>query len=249
MTIAAALNELGGLQQLRRGRRGPQPERRPGAAVGPVLGEDAGRAGRASGDLRPRRRPAQEPVPQPHPPGGERAVRRGRRVPDELGRDPDQDGPGGEARRGRPAHGQEGDQGDRRDPLRQAGQRPDQPAAAPRHLLDRGPGPAHLRPEGDQAGRAGVGQAGGGREHRDDRRRGGQGRGRRDRDRRHRRRDRGGHALQQGARRPAERDGAGRGAPGAGDQRAAHQGTIAGRGRDQERLRRGQVRPVRGRAV
>ena len=68
----------------------------------------------------------QEPVPQPHPPGrvsGRFGVDAEYLVnADELS---DQDGPGGEARRGRAAHGQEGDDGDRRDPLRQAGHRPD----------------------------------------------------------------------------------------------------------------------------
>ena len=36
----------------------------------------------------------------------------------------------------------------------------DLPAAAPRHLFDRGPGAAHLRPEADQSGRQGVREAG-----------------------------------------------------------------------------------------
>ena len=85
----------------------------------------------------------------------------------------------------------------------------------------RRPGPAHLRPEGGQAGHAGVGEAGRRREHRHDRGRRGEGRGRRHRDRRHRRRHRGGDGVEQGARRAAERDGAGRGASGAGRQRPA----------------------------
>ena len=37
---------------------------------------------------------------------------------------------------------------------------PDLAAAAPRHLLDRGSGPADLRPEADQPGRQGLRQAG-----------------------------------------------------------------------------------------
>ncbi len=38
--------------------------------------------------------------------------------------------------------------------------RPDQPAAAPRHLFDRGPGPAHPRPEERQPGRPHLREAG-----------------------------------------------------------------------------------------
>ena len=52
-------------------------------------------------------------------------------------------------------------------------------AAAPRHLLDRGPGPAHLRPQADQPARPGLGQARGRGRHRHHRRRRRQGAGRR----------------------------------------------------------------------
>ena len=52
-------------------------------------------------------------------------------------------------------------------------------AAAPRHLFDRGPGPAHLRPEADQPRRAGLREAGRALGHRHDRRRRRQGEGRR----------------------------------------------------------------------
>ena len=45
--------------------------------------------------------------------------------------------------------------------LLDAGRRPDQPAAAPRHLLDRGPGPADPRPEERQPAGADQRQAGG----------------------------------------------------------------------------------------
>ena len=64
------------------------------------------------------------------------------------------------------------------------------PAAAPRHLLDRGSGAADLRPQADQPARQGDGEAGGLLRRRHDRRGRGQGQGRRDPDlgpqRRHR---------------------------------------------------------------
>ena len=53
-------------------------------------------------------------------------------------------------------------------------------AAAPRHLLDRGSGAAHLRPEADQPGRARLREAGRAVGHRHHRRRRRQGQGRRD---------------------------------------------------------------------
>ena len=87
-------------------------------------------------------------------------VRRDVGVPHERRRHPDQDGPGREARRGRPAAGPEGLPVDREDPLLDAGRRPDQPAAAPRHLLDRGPGPADPRPQERQPAGAGAREAG-----------------------------------------------------------------------------------------
>ena len=69
------------------------------------------------------------------------------RVPDELRRHPDQDGPGRQARRGWPAARPQGVPVDRRHAALHAGCRPHLAAAAPRHLLDRGPRPAHPRPE------------------------------------------------------------------------------------------------------
>ena len=79
--------------------------------------------------------------------GGLGPVRRDQRVPGQRRRAPDQDGAGGQARRGGPAPRPQGLALDRQGPVLDAGRRPDQPAAAPRHLLDRGPGPAHPRPE------------------------------------------------------------------------------------------------------
>ena len=74
-------------------------------------------------------------------------VRGDDRVSGQLGHDPDQDGPGREARRRRPAARPQGRRGDRQGPAFDPGRRPDQPAAAPRYLLDRGSGAADLRPE------------------------------------------------------------------------------------------------------
>ena len=62
------------------------------------------------------------------------------------GRAADQDRAGLEAGRGRAAAGPQGHRRDRPAPAHPAGRRPDLAAAAPRHLLDRGPRPADLRP-------------------------------------------------------------------------------------------------------
>ena len=75
------------------------------------------------------------------------AVRRHQPLPDPRRRHPDQDGPGRQARRGRPAARRQGVPVDRPDPALHAGRRADLAAAAPRHLLDRGPRPADPRPQ------------------------------------------------------------------------------------------------------
>ena len=67
------------------------------------------------------------------------------RVPDQRRRHPDQDGPGRQARRGRPAARPQGLPVDRRDAALDARRRAHLAAAAPRHLLDRGPRAAHPR--------------------------------------------------------------------------------------------------------
>ncbi len=56
--------------------------------------------------------------------------------------------------------GQQGVAVDRQDPARHPRRRADLPAAAPRHLLHRGPRPAHPRPEERQPGGPGPRQAG-----------------------------------------------------------------------------------------
>ncbi len=75
------------------------------------------------------------------------AVRGDERVPRQCRRSADQDGPGRQARRGRPAARPQGLSVDRESAVRHARRRPHLAAAAPRHLFDRGPGAAHLRPE------------------------------------------------------------------------------------------------------
>ncbi len=100
--------------------------------------------------LRRGRRAARAPGHGPvlcHQAGGLWPVRCHQRVPGIRQRDPDQDGPGGQARRGRSPARPEGLSLDRQDPLLHPRRLPDLPAASPRHLLHRGPGPADLRPE------------------------------------------------------------------------------------------------------
>ena len=88
-----------------------------------------------------------------------RPLRRDDGVPRQLRHDADQDRARGEARRGRAASRPQGRRQDRpRAPL-DARRRPDLAAAAPRHLLDRGSGAAHLRPEERQPGGRRLGEA------------------------------------------------------------------------------------------
>ena len=82
----------------------------------------------------------------------------------------DQDRPGGQARRGRPPAGQEGDRQGGGGPQRHDGHRPDLAVEQPRPLLDRGPGRADRRAQDRQPGRARLGEGAGGAEHRHDRR-------------------------------------------------------------------------------
>ena len=119
-TLAIAMNRLGGALQHRRGRRGSGPlDPRRERRPAP-LGDQAGRLGalRRHGRLPGRRRPAA-----------------------------DQDRAGRQARRGRPAARPQGRRADRAAAPLDARRGPDLAAAAPRHLLDRGPRAAHLRPE------------------------------------------------------------------------------------------------------
>ena len=74
-------------------------------------------------------------------------------------RHPDQDGAGRQAGRGRPAAADEGVPVGRAHPARDGRRRADLAAAAPRHLLDRRPQAAHLRPQAREPGGAGARQA------------------------------------------------------------------------------------------
>ena len=88
--------------------------------------------------------------------GRVRALRRDRALPRERRRAPDQGRPGRQARRGRPAAGPQGRPLHRAPAPLDAGRRPDLAAAASRHLLDRGPEAAHLRPALREPARAGC---------------------------------------------------------------------------------------------
>ena len=114
--------------------------------------------------------------------GGIGPLRRHVRVPHQRRRPADQDGPGRQARRGRPAARPQGVPVDRQDPLLDAGRRTDQPTTAPRHLFDRGsqaadPRPQELEPVGADPRQA---RRRDGRRHRGRRRVEGQGRRRAD---------------------------------------------------------------------
>ena len=86
--------------------------------------------------------------------GGLGPLRRDDGIPRQLRHDADQDGAGRQARRRRPAARAQGRQDHRQGAPLDARRRPDLAAAAPRHLFDRGPGAAHLRPEERQSRRA-----------------------------------------------------------------------------------------------
>ena len=182
------------------------------------------------------RRPAARPgAPLGGQAGRQRPVRRDHRVPGQRRRPADQDGPGRQARRGRPAARQQGVAVDRQDPARHPGRRPDLAAAAPRHLLHRGPGPARPRPEERQPGRPGARQAGLRGRRRHGRGRRGQAQGRRHPDLRPRRRHRRLPAELAQARRHAVGARPGRDAADAAAQRAARPGHRAGRRPAQDR--------------
>ena len=112
-----------------------EPDRRP---------LEHGRRRRGSRPLRAR--PERRLAPLEDQAGRVGPLRRQRALPRERGRAPDQDGAGREARRGRPAAGPQGRPLHRERPPDDARRRPDLAAAAPRHLLDRGPQAADLRP-------------------------------------------------------------------------------------------------------
>ena len=127
-----------------------EPPRRPLEHGGGGRGPQALRAGRE-------RRPAT----QRRQTGGLGPLRGHERVSRERGRPADQDRPGRQARGGRPAPRSQGLPLDRQDALLDPRRGADLPATSPRHLLDRGPRPAHLRPQERQPGGPHPREAGG----------------------------------------------------------------------------------------
>ena len=179
--------ERGGIRPLDRAAvRGLGDERGCPVAGGPPGADDRDPAGRRRGEHRRGRRGPRLVRPRPErraarcadQAGRLGAVRRLSPVPRPRRPAGDQDRPGLEARRGRPAARPEGDRVHRRAPSRPAWAVADQPAAPPRHLLDRGPGPADRGPAGHQPGREGRRQARRLARRRDDRGGRRQGRGR-----------------------------------------------------------------------
>ena len=181
--------------------------------------------------------------------GRVRPLRGDGRVPHQRRRPADQDGPGRQARRGRPTAGAQGVPVDRPHAALHAGRRADQPAAAPRHLLDRGPQAADPRPQERQPGGAGAREAG----RRDGRGHGGrrreQGQGRRGADLRPRRWHRRQPAHVVEARRWAVGAGPRRDPADAAAERAARPHRGADRRPDEDRARRRDRRPARRRGV
>ena len=125
-TLAIAMNRIGGKSNTGEG----------GEEVGPLQAA-AQRRFDALGDQADRLGP----------------LRRDHGVSRQLRHDPDQDGAGREARRGRPVARPQGRCGHRQGAPLDPGRRPHLAAAAPRHLFDRGSGAAHLRSEERQPGR------------------------------------------------------------------------------------------------
>ena len=179
---------------------------------------------------------------QRHQAGRVGALRRHQLLPGQRRRDPDQDGPGRQARRRRAAARDQGVPVDRAGAVLHAGRGADLAAAAPRHLFDRGSGAADSRPQEREPARAHQRQAGGRGGRRHDRGRRRQGARRPGAHQRTRRRHRRLAADQHQARRRALGAGPGRDAPGPGaeqpaqphrrrDGRAAEDGARRGRGR------------------
>ncbi len=118
-----------------------------------------GRGRRGSGALQARRQ--RRLAPQRHQAGRLGTVRRHERVSRQRRRPADQDGAGRQARRRRPAARPQGLSVDREGALLDAWRDLDLAAAAPRYLLDRGPGAAHSRSQERQPCRPRPREAGG----------------------------------------------------------------------------------------
>jgi glutamate synthase (NADPH/NADH) large chain len=177
-TLAIAMNRIGGKSNT--GEGGEDRMRFKPVAAGSTLASVIGK-NRISRDIsaQGRRQPALGDQA-----GCLRPLRRHRRVPGQCRPDPDQDGPGRQARRRRPVARPQGFRVHRLPAPLGAGRATDFATAAPRHLLDRGSGATDPRPEELQPGGQHFGQAGFGNRRRHSRCRGGQGQGRPRRDRR-----------------------------------------------------------------
>ncbi len=194
-------------------------------------------------------RPGRAPPRRPDQAGRLGPVRGDRHLP-RAGRPArDQDRPGLQARRGRPTSRSQGHRLHRGAPSRTAWPKLHQPAAAPRHLLDRGPGPAHRGPSGDQSRGPDRGQAGGRPWRRDDRRRCRQGGGLVHPPVRPCGRDRRLAAVLDQACRRTLGARPGRGPPGPAAKRPARSGGAAHRRRAPDRPRPADRRPPRRRGV
>ncbi len=178
-----------------------------------------------------------------------RPIRRHDLVPRQRRRAADQDFARRQAGRRRRAARPQGRRQHRPHPLFDARRGPHQPAAAPRHLFDRGPQAAHPRPEEQQPVGAGEREAGlrSGRRH--DRGRRGQGLCRSHSHFRRHRRHRRFAAHEHQARRPAVGTGHRRNAPDARAERPAQPRHAADRRRPQDGPRRGDRRHARRRRI
>ena len=176
-------------------------------------------------------------------------LRRDGGVSRQLRHDADQDGAGREARRRRTIARPQGRRGDRQGAPLDPGRRPDLAPAPPRHLFDRGPQAARLRPQERQSAGARLGQARlrGRRRHGRGGRRQVQGRPRDDLRLRGRHR-RFAADLDQARRQPVG-DRPGRDSPDAGAQRPALAHQRPGRRRRPHRTRRRRRRAARRRRV
>ena len=221
-TLAIAMNRIGGTLQHRRGRRR-----------------------RRALQARPQRRLA----PQFHQTSGIGPLRCDHQLPGQRRRFADQNLPGRQARRGRPASRPQSGRGHRQGALLGSRRRIDFAAAASRHLLDRRSGAVDLRSEERQSQGQNFGQAGLGIGRRHGRRGCGQSPCRRGSDRRTRRRHGSVAADFAEARRHAVGTGFSRNAAGIGPERPAQPHHRANRRQAQDRPRRGDRRAAGRRGI
>ena len=147
-TLAIAMNRIGGKSNTGEGGEDPARYRQELKGIPIKTGPDHGRASSAR-DVVEVDIPLQDgdSLRSQHQAGGLGPLRRHGGIPVVRRPDPDQDGAGRQAGRGRPAARRQGLQVHRQAALLGAGRGPDLAAAAPRHLFDRRPGAADPRPE------------------------------------------------------------------------------------------------------